>query len=99
MFRFSPPLQHHLVSKFRKECSSFEALPDAAGDVDQLRWWQAHQEQFPLLSYLVRVVFVVPQNMCFLLLATEELLGTAAVVNVSISKYLIYCRGIIVSFL
>ena len=49
-----------LVSKFRKECSSFEALPDAAGDVDQLRWWQAHQEQFPLLAYLARVVFAVP---------------------------------------
>ena len=60
MFRFSPPLQHHLVSKFRKECSSFEALPDAAGDIDQLRWWQTHQEQFPLLSYLARVVFVLP---------------------------------------
>ena len=60
MFRFSPPLQHHLVSKFRKECSSFKALPDAAGDVDQLRRWQTHQEQFPLLSYLVRVVFALP---------------------------------------
>ena len=60
MFRFSPPLQQRLVSKFRKECSSFEALPDATGDVDQLRWWQAHQEQFPLLSYLPRVVFAVP---------------------------------------
>ena len=49
-----------VVSKFRKECNSYEALPDAAANVDQLRWWQAHQEQFPLLSYLVRVVFAVP---------------------------------------
>ena len=60
MFRFSPLLQQYLVSKIRKECSNFKALPDANGDVDQLRWWQAYQEQFPLLSYLVRVVFALP---------------------------------------
>ena len=53
-------LQQYLVSKTRKECSNFKALPDANGDVDQLRWWQAYQEQFPLLSYLVRVVFALP---------------------------------------
>ena len=55
-----PPLQQHLVSKIGKECSNFKALPDANGDVDQLRWWQAYQEQFPQLSYPVRVVFALP---------------------------------------
>ena len=54
------PTSAPLVSKFRKVCSSFEALPNAAGDIDQLRWWQTHQEQFPLLSYLARVVFALP---------------------------------------
>ena len=49
-----------VASAFKKECRSYEALPDAPGDVDQLRWWQHHQEQFPLLSYLARVVFAVP---------------------------------------
>ena len=49
-----------VASAFKKECSSYEALPDAPADVDQLRWWQHHQEQFPLLSYLARVVFAVP---------------------------------------
>jgi hypothetical protein len=28
--------------------------------VDQLTWWKQHQEQFPLLAFLVRVVFAVP---------------------------------------
>ena len=90
MFRFSPPLQHHLVLKFRKECSSFKALPDAAGDVDQLRRWQTHQEQFPLLSYLVRVVFALPaasskSERVFSVAGNMVLepLGTAAGVNVS----------------
>ena len=35
-------------------------LPDAPPDDDQLEWWKSHQEQFPLLSYLVRCVFAVP---------------------------------------
>ena len=48
------------VSSFRKECQSYEALPDTASDIDQLDWWRNHQEQFPLLSYCVRVVFAVP---------------------------------------
>ncbi len=48
------------MSRFRKECLSYEALPDASSDVDQLDWWKQHKEQFPLLSFLVRVVFAVP---------------------------------------
>ena len=28
--------------------------------MDQLTWWKQHQEQFPLLAFLVRVVFAVP---------------------------------------
>ena len=35
-------------------------MPDARPEVDQLGFWAAHQEQFPLLSYLVRVIFPVP---------------------------------------
>ena len=31
-----------------------------ATDVDQLDWWRNHQEKFPLLSYLVRIVFAIP---------------------------------------
>jgi hypothetical protein len=48
------------VSAFRKECQEYEALHHAAQDVDQLGWWRIHQEQFPLLSFLARVVFSVP---------------------------------------
>ena len=39
------------VSSFRKECQLYEALPDTACDIEP--------EQFPLLSYCVRVVFAV----------------------------------------
>ena len=48
------------VSAFKRECKVYELLPDAPSDVDQLQWWRQHQEQFPLLSHLVRVVFAVP---------------------------------------
>ena len=48
-----------VASAFKKECKSYEALPDAPVDVDQLLWWQHHQEQFPLLSCLAQVVFAV----------------------------------------
>ena len=35
------------VSRFRTECLSYEGLPDASCDTDQLQWWKNHQEQFP----------------------------------------------------
>ena len=47
-------------SSFRKECLIYESLPDAHTNVNQLDWWKNHKEQFPLLSYLVRIVFAVP---------------------------------------
>ena len=47
-------------SKFEREYSSYELLPDADSGIDQLLWWKDHQQQFPLLSYLARVVFAVP---------------------------------------
>ena len=47
-------------SKFERECSSYELLPDADSGIDQLLWWKDYQQQFPLLSYLARVVFAVP---------------------------------------
>ena len=37
-----------------------ELLPYAPSSVDQLERWKNHQEQFPLLSHLVRIVFPVP---------------------------------------
>ena len=39
---------------------SYKLLPDTSSCVDQLEWWRQHQEQFPLLAFLVRVVFDVP---------------------------------------
>ena len=48
------------TSRFRKECRSYEALPYAPSDVNQLEWWCHHQEQFPILSHLVRITFAVP---------------------------------------
>ena len=48
------------MNKFRRECFAYESLPDAPGDVDQLDWWKNHKEQFPLLSFLVRVVYAIP---------------------------------------
>ena len=38
----------------------YELLPYAPSFVDQLERWKNHQEQFPLLSHLVRIVFSVP---------------------------------------
>ena len=37
-----------------------ELLPYAPSSVNQLERWKNHQEQFPLLSHLVRIVFPVP---------------------------------------
>ena len=42
-----------------KEMKRYEALPGADLGVDQLAWWKTNQDQFPLLAYLVRVVFAV----------------------------------------
>ena len=38
----------------------YELLPYAPSFVDQFERWKNHQEQFPLLSHLVRIVFPVP---------------------------------------
>lgn len=43
----------------QREMREYELLPGAEQGVDQLNWWRIHQEQFPLLSHLVRVVFSV----------------------------------------
>ena len=29
-------------------------------DMDLLQWWKLHSQEFPLLSFLVRVVFSIP---------------------------------------
>ena len=44
-------------SKFEKEWSCYELLPDADSGVDQLLWWKMHETQFPLLSHMARIVF------------------------------------------
>ena len=36
----------------RDECASYELLPDASPSVDQLTYWPAHKELFPILSHL-----------------------------------------------
>ena len=48
------------MNKFCRECFTYKSLPDAPSDVDQPDWWRSHREQFPLLSFLLRVVFAVP---------------------------------------
>ena len=35
-------------------------MPDADSGIDQLLWCKDHQQQFPLLSFLARVVLAVP---------------------------------------
>ena len=42
------------MTAFEKECLMYEKLPDVQQDADLLGWWRNHQEQFPLLSYIVR---------------------------------------------
>ena len=37
-----------------------KVIPDAPSDIDQLNWWENHQEALPLLAFLVRVVFAIP---------------------------------------
>ena len=34
------------------ECSSYKLLSDASPSVDQLAYWPAHKEHFPILSHL-----------------------------------------------
>ena len=37
----------------QRECASHELLPDASpSSVDQLAYWPAHKEHFPILSHL-----------------------------------------------
>ena len=44
----SQPIQH--------ECASYELLWNAPTSVDQLAYWLAHKEQFPILSHLASQV-------------------------------------------
>ena len=44
----SHPIQH--------ECASYELLCNAPPSVDQLAYWLAHKEQFPILSHLASQV-------------------------------------------
>ena len=57
---FSDRSESVATSRFRRECKSYETLPYAPSSVDQLNWWKNHQEQFPVLSFMVRIVFAVP---------------------------------------
>ena len=41
------PAQPAQLPRFRKECQSYEALPDTSSDIDQLDWWRNHQELSP----------------------------------------------------
>ena len=44
--------EHEEIRPFERECASYELLPDAPESVDQLAYWLAHKEQFPILSHL-----------------------------------------------
>ena len=48
------------VSQFRKECASYEAMPDADNTTDRLQWWSHHSESFPILSKLARQILCIP---------------------------------------
>ena len=47
-------------SQFRKECASYESLPDADNQTDRLQWWKHHEKSFPLLSKLARRILCIP---------------------------------------
>ena len=47
-------------SKFRKECATYESMPDADNTTDRLMWWSSHSESFPILSRLARKILAVP---------------------------------------
>ena len=51
--------EHEESRPFERECASYELLPDAPESVDQLAYWLAHKEQFPILSHLAKVIFAV----------------------------------------
>ena len=51
--------EHEESRQFKRECASYELLPDAPQSVDQLAYWLAHKEQFPILSHLAKVVFAL----------------------------------------
>jgi hypothetical protein len=53
------------MTAFEKECHMYEKLPDVQQDADLLGWWRNHQEQFPLLSYIVRYFFHHDQNLFY----------------------------------
>ena len=40
----------------QRECASYELLSNAPPSVDQLAYWLAHKEQFPILSHLASQV-------------------------------------------
>ena len=50
------------ATKLVKEMKAYEEVEDAEEGSDLLEWWKNHQAQFPLLSYMARVVFAVPAS-------------------------------------
>ena len=44
-----------------KEMKKYEAIEvEYSKDMNILLWWKLHSKEFPLLSFLVRVVFAIP---------------------------------------
>ena len=59
--RRSAVFESHTENRpFQRECTIYELLPDAPSSVNQLDLWINHEDQFPFLAGLVRVVFAVP---------------------------------------
>ena len=52
--------EHEESQPFERECASYELLPDAPQSVDQLAYWLPHEEHFPILCHLAKIVFAVP---------------------------------------
>ena len=52
--------EHEESRPFERECASYELLPDAPQSVDQLAYWLPHEEHFPILCHLAKIVFAVP---------------------------------------
>ena len=48
------------VSQFKKECASYESMPDADSTTDRLKWWSHHSESFPILSKCARRILCIP---------------------------------------
>ena len=48
------------LTALQKEMQAYEVLPDSDEVFELLPCWKNHADQFPLLAFLVRVLFTIP---------------------------------------